>query len=65
MDLAGDVWTLCAIIHRIGLVSWDHNLVSNAAVVVFTMMVFNKVILVNKHLSFVSKMLQIDNDWNR
>ena len=45
VDLADGMWNLCLIIHCIGFVSKDHNLVSNAAVVITTTFVFLQVIL--------------------
>ena len=64
MNLADGVGTLGSIFECIGFESWDHDLVSDTVVVVFTTAILCKVILVNECLALVSKMLQVDNDWN-
>ena len=65
MNLADGMQALGAVLQSIGFECWDHDLVSNTAVVVFMTTILGKIVLINEHLALVSKVLQIDNDWCR
>ena len=59
MNLADGVGTFCSIVHGIGLEGWDHDLVSNAAVVILET---TKIVPANEHLSLVLQILQVSSN---
>ena len=65
VHLADGARPLCPILQSIWFESKDHSLVSNVAIVTFSLSIFFEVILVCEGLSLALKHLKVHDNWDR